>query len=97
MIIYRKLGDSAQKEFSAAWALGVGLDNAAEFREILVTSLKAGVIIVVLEELCIIANRQWFEGHIDHLSTQAALFAGTARGFFGQTSRLLRFQRRVGG
>ena len=95
MVIYRQLGDSAQKEFSATWGLGFALDTAAEFRDILVTSLKAGLVMVVLEELYLIANRQWFEGHIDHLSTQAALFAGTARGFFGQTSRLLRFQRRV--
>ena len=97
MIIYRKLGQSAEQQFSATWGLGVALDNVAEFREILVTSLKAGVIIVVLEELYIVANRQWFESHIDHLSTQASLFAGTARGFFGQTLTLLRFQRRVGG
>ncbi len=72
------------------------MDSAAELREILSTACKAGIVIVVLEELHIIANRQWFEGHIDHLSTQAALFAGTARGFLGQTSHLLRFQRRIG-
>ena len=96
MIIYRRLGDSAQKEFSTTWGLGFALDTAAEFRDILTTSFKAGFAIVVLEELYVIANRQWFEGHIDHLSTQAALFAGNARGFFGQTSRLLRFQRRIG-
>ena len=97
MIIYRKLGDSAQKQFSATWGLGCAMDSAAEFREILNTAVKAGLVIVVLEELYIVANRQWFEGHIDHLSTQAALFAGTARGLWGQTAQLLRFQRRVGG
>ena len=96
MVIYRKLGDSAQQEFSSAWGLGFALDNAAEFREILSTALQAAFLVVLLEELYIIANRQWFEGHIDHLSAQASLFAGTARGFFGQTFRLLRFQRRVG-
>ena len=97
MVIYRKLGSGAQQQFSSAWGLGVALDNAAEFRDILQTALKAGFVLVVLEELYLVANRQWFEGHVDHLSTQAALFAGTARGFFGQTARLLRFQRRVGG
>ena len=96
MIIYRKLGGNAQTQFSATWGLGCAMDSAVELREILFTAIKAGVIIVVLEELYIVANRQWFEGHIDHLSTQAALFAGTARGFWGQTSQLLRFQRRVG-
>lgn len=97
IVIYRKLGSGAQQQFSSAWGLGVALDNAAEFRDILQTALKAGFVLVVLEELYLVANRQWFEGHVDHLSTQAALFAGTARGFFGQTARLLRFQRRVGG
>ena len=47
-------GDSAQKEFSATWGLGFALDTAAEFRNILITSLKAGLVMVVLKELYII-------------------------------------------
>lgn len=95
MIIYRQLGESAQQQFAQTWGLGFALDNVTQFKDVAVSSLKAAIIIVILEELHLIANRTWFEAHIDHLSTQAVLFQNVAYGVLQQTRALLRFQRRL--
>jgi hypothetical protein len=95
MIIYRQLGDAAQQEFARTWGLGFALDNVTQFKDVAISALQAAVVVVVLEELHIISNRQWFEAHVDHLSCQCSLFQGIARGWWQQTAMLLRFQRRL--
>jgi hypothetical protein len=97
MVIYRHLGDAAQKEFSSTWGLGVAFDNVAQFKDVAMSALNVALLMIVLEELHIIGNTQWFDAHVDHLCTQSALFGGAAGGWLQQTATLLRLQRRIVG
>ena len=95
MLIYRQMGDSAQQKFSQSWGINFAMDSAQQWRDVAQEAAKTAVILVILDMLLILGNRSWFEEHIDHLSVQASLFAGTANGWWQRTVLLVQQQRRV--
>jgi len=95
MLIYRQMGDQAQKKFTASWGINFGVSSAQEWQDVAQEALKTTVILVILDLLLILGHRPWFEDHLDHLSIQATLFAGTATSWWGRTSQLVQQQKRI--
>ena len=95
MIIYRRLGPEAEKQFVKTWGVGVGLDNVQQWRDVLKEATKAAALIIVLDVLRVTSHRAWFEEFADFASVQALLFKGTTRSLWGQVSLLVRHQSRV--
>jgi hypothetical protein len=95
MLIYRQMGDSAQQKFSQTWGINFGMDSAQQWRDVAQEAAKTAVILIILDMLLILGNRSWFEEHIDHLSVQATLFAGTAKNWWQRTVLLVQQQKRL--
>ena len=95
MIIYRRLGPEAEKQFVKTWGVGVGMDNVQQWRDVGKEALKAAALIIVLDMLRVTSHRSWFEEFCDFASVQALLFKGTTRSLWGQVTLLVRHQSRV--
>jgi hypothetical protein len=75
-LIYRLLGDSAEKNFIRTWGLGLGLSQVNDFRDVLISLVQLAAAVTILEALWLTSNRSWFEATADALSIQRT----TARG-----------------
>jgi hypothetical protein len=95
MIIYRRLGPEAEKQFVKTWGVGIGLDQAQQWQDVGKEALKVAALIVILDMLRVTTHRAWFEDFCDFASCQALLFKGSARSLWGQISVLIRHQSRV--
>jgi hypothetical protein len=95
MIIYRRLGPEAERQFVKTWGVGIGLDQAQQWQDVAKEALKAAALIVVLDMLRVTTHRAWLEDFCDFASCQALLFKGTAHSLWGQISVLIRHQSRV--
>ena len=95
MLIYRQMGDSAQRKFSQSWGISFGMDSATEWQDVAKEGLKTTLILVVLDLLLIMGPRVWFEEHLDHLSVQCTLFAGAADSWWKRTWALVQQQKRL--
>ena len=95
MIIYRRLGPEAEKQFVKTWGVGIGLDQAQQWQDVGKEALKVAALIIILDMLRVTTHRAWFEDFCDFASCQALLFKGSARSLWGQISVLVRHQSRV--
>jgi hypothetical protein len=95
MLIYRQMGDQAQKKFTQSWGVNFGVSSAQEWQDVAKEALKTTVILIILDLLLILGNGPWLEEHLDHLSMQATLFTGTATSWFGRTMRMVQQQKRL--
>ena len=95
VLIYRQMGDSAQRKFSQSWGISLGMDSASEWQDVAKEGLKTTLILVVLDLLLIMGPRVWFEEHLDHLSVQCTLFAGAADSWWKRTWALVQQQKRL--
>ena len=95
MLIYRQMGDSAQRKFSQSWGISFGMDSATEWQDVAHEALKTSVILIVLDLLLITGHRPWLEEHLDHLSVQCTLFAGVAESWWQRTWFLVQQQKRL--
>jgi hypothetical protein len=95
MLIYRQMGDQAQKKFASAWGVNFGINSAGEWQDVLQAAVQAAVIVVILDLLSIMGHGRWLEGQVDFLSVQATLFGTAAKTWFGRTSALVKQQMRL--
>ena len=95
VLIYRQMGDSAQRKFSQSWGISFGMDSAKEWQDVAKEGVKTTLILVVLDVLLIMGHRHWLEEHLDHLSVQATLFTGTATSWWRRTWQLVQQQKRL--
>ena len=95
MLIYRQMGDSAQRQFATSWGINFGLDSAKEWQDVAKEALKTTVVLVILDLLLITGHRPWLEEHLDHLSVQCTLFAGVAESWWQRTWFLVQQQKRL--
>jgi len=95
MLIYRQMGDQAQKKFTQSWGISFGMDSATQWKDVANETVKTSIILIILDLLLITGHRPWFEEHLDHLSVQATLFAGTASTWWQRTWQLAQQQKRL--
>ena len=97
MLIYKLLGDSAERQFARSWGVSYGMNAATEWKDVVTEALKGAIILAIMERLFLTRNSAWLEEHIDYLSLQALMFqqqraklgfAGQVRLFFRNTRRL---------
>lgn len=68
MLIYKLLGEQAESEFARSWGISYGMNAATEWKDIVQETIKAAIILAILERLCLTRNASWLEDHIDYLS-----------------------------
>ena len=95
MLIYRQLGDQAQRQFSKCWGVNFGLDSVKEWQDVGQEAVKTAFILILLDMLHIMGHRAWLEEHLDHMCMQAALFNGAAYSWWQRTWRLVQQQKRL--
>ena len=95
MLIYRQMGDQAQRKFTQSWGINFGLDSAQQWKDVAQETAKTAVILVILDLLLIMGHRPWLEEHLDHLSVQCTLFAGVAGSWWQRTWFLVQQQKRL--
>lgn len=95
ILMYRSLGDDAEKQFTAQWGVGFGLDQASEWKDIAQTALKVALVMVVLDVLRLSRNNRWLESHLDVCAVQATLFGTAARSCLSQFLHLAAGMRRL--
>lgn len=59
-------------------AVGLGIDNAAQWKDILKESAQLALVMILLDRLGFVDGEPWFEANLDTMSVQAALFHGKA-------------------
>ena len=78
LLIYQQLGMGAERTFAIGWLVSLGVDNASQWRDILVEAAKGAALVVLLDALWVLPNGRWMEGHLDVASVHATLLAGGA-------------------
>ena len=95
MLIYRQMGDQAQKKFTQSWGVNFGVGSASEWQDVAQAAIQAAVIVVILDMLHITRDGSWFEQQVDFLSTQASLFSGAATSSLGRAYAIVKQQMRL--
>ena len=95
MLVYRQLGDQAQRKFTTSWGINFGLDSAQQWKDVVSTAVKTTVIITILDLLYILGNKPWLEDYLDMLSIQSALLTGQATTWRRRTVLLVQQQKRL--
>lgn len=70
-LIYDQLGASAETAFLRAWGLGVLIEHATQWREVVEALMEAALIYSVLDALGLFALPQYLERELDFASVQA--------------------------
>ena len=65
-------GSKTESEFVKSWGIGLAMENATGFEDILKESWKA-LLTLVLLDLVIVGPERWMETHLDFLSVQGTL------------------------
>lgn len=89
-LIYDLLGAGSETAFIKSWFTGIGIDNATQFKDIVVEGLKVALILMLLERLMMSQDR-WFSQHVDFLSVQATLFSGAGSTWWQRMKVHMRF------
>ena len=76
-LIYQLLGDKAQEQFSHDWAVGLGIDQATQWKEVVQSSIQAAIILTLLDRMGFMSGVAWLEGYLDQSCVQATMI-GTA-------------------
>ena len=95
MQVYSHLGADAEKKFAQTWGIGYGLDQAAQWKEVAQTALKAAMVVVLLDALRVKSHWAWLEEAADFASVQCVLFDGVSRTWWQQTQALMARQYRA--
>jgi hypothetical protein len=72
-LIYDQLGLRAEADFVRSWLVALGVDNAAQWRDMLQEALKGAALLLLLDRLWLMSNARWMEDHVDVLSVTATL------------------------
>ena len=83
-LIYNLYGQKTEEAFVKNWGVGLAIEQAQSFQELVRDGFKAVLVLVVLD-LIITGPGRWFEEHVDFLSVQGTLLkAGGAPSTWGQ-------------
>ena len=74
--MYKLLGAAAQAQFTKTWAIGVGISQATQFRDMLLAAAQGLAVLTVLDSLWLVGNAAWLEDHADLVCVDAALRNG---------------------
>lgn len=74
-LIYELMGPAMERQFTLAWAAGVGLDQLQSLQSFIVTALEALLLITILETLWVMPNGRWLETQLDYASVVATSLA----------------------
>ena len=95
MLIYKLLGADAESAFARSWGISYGLNAATEWKDIFIETLKAAVILVILERLFLTRPASWLEEHIDYYSIQALLYKRAGLSVWQQTKLFFQHTKRL--
>ena len=93
-LIYELLGESAEQSFTHSWGVSYGVSAAAEWKSIFKASIRAALVIAVLERVYLTTHTEWLEDSVDYFSMQSLLFNEHQLGFTGQVRAFFRFSKR---
>ena len=94
MLIYELLGEKAEQSFAHSWGVSYGVKAAAEWKSIFKASIKAALVIAVLERAFLTTPTEWLEDAVDYYSLQSLMFNEQQLGFTGQVRAFFRFSKR---
>ena len=78
-LIYNLYGQKTEEAFVKNWGIGLAMEQAQSFSDLVNDAGKALLILVVLD-LVITGPARWFEEHIDFLSVQGTLLQQGGKG-----------------
>ena len=94
-LIYDLIGPAEEAAFSREWGIAVGLDNAAQWQDVIQEAVSSTLKLLVLQRLRLVPAEKWLEESLDALSVQATLLAAAARGRWDALRAHLSFNARV--
>ena len=77
-LCFRLFGYQAQVHFARSWAVGVGISQAAQLRDVALVTAQGVAAVALLETLWVQRPRAWFEAYIDYVSVHSAQFSRLA-------------------
>ena len=96
-LIYDLIGPAEEAAFAREWGVAVGLDNAAQWQDVIQEAVSSTLKLLVLQRLRLIPAEKWLEESLDALSVQATLLDVAMRGRWARVRAHLRFNARVEG
>ena len=75
--------------------MGLGIDQANQWQNVVKSAVQAAIILTLLDRLGIVSRQQWLEMHLDQFSVQAAMFHGSAMGFFERLRHVMQHTARI--
>ena len=74
-LIYNLYGQKTEEAFVNNWGVGLAIEQAQSFQDLVNDAGKAFLILLVLD-MVLTGPARWFEEHVDFLSVQGTLLAG---------------------
>ena len=93
--ISQLLGDKAEADFSGVWAVGLGVDQANQWVDVVRGAVQAAILLTLLDRFEMLSGRQWLEMHLDQFSVQTVMLHTSAVGFFSRLRHLMQHTARI--
>jgi hypothetical protein len=84
LLIYTQLGAGAEESFVRAWLVALGVDNAAQWKDVAVEALKGAALMLLLDRLWLVSNARWVEARCAHVHLRASACIRALMFFFLQ-------------
>ena len=94
-LIYDLVGPAEEAGFAREWGIAVGLDNAAQWKDVVNEAVQSTLKLLLLQRLRLVPAEKWLEEAADALSVQATLVHAAARGRWDRLRAHLSFNARV--
>ena len=77
-LCFKLFGQEAQVHFARSWAVGVGISQATQLRDVALITAQGVVTVALLETLWVQRPRAWFEAYVDYVSVHSTQFSRLA-------------------
>ncbi len=94
-LIFQMLGPKAESRFVNSWGIGIGINQAQEARDVLLSVLQVAAAMTVLEVLWVLTNARWLEANADFMSVHASVARATGRKWWQTTRAYSQFYKCV--
>ncbi len=90
-LMFQLSDESTELGFARSWAVGLGLDQAYQWRHVAKQACLAVASLLLLEQFVLGSNDDWFESHVEWASVHAVLLSTGSASFWHRTATHLKY------
>ena len=94
-LVYNMLGGEEATSFTRSWGISVGISQAQDARDVLISIVQTVAMLLILETLWLLPNMAWMESTLDEASVHATVLRHGAGSAWSAARAYVRFHKAV--